>query len=73
MLIACIVIVYIVFLRYMYEKKVHKEHQQSGVSPAAGPADYASLKKALDEMSDRLARLERVYPDSSERAKGSRP
>lgn len=73
MLIACIVIVYIVFLRYMYERKIRKERRQSGVPPAAGPADYASLKKSLDEMSDRLSRLERVYPSAPQRAGGQRP
>ena len=73
MLIACIVIVYIVFLRYMYERKVRKEQQKSGLSATPSSPDFASLKKSLDDISARLAGLERGYRDSSLRPGGPRP
>ncbi len=73
MLIACIVIAYVFFLKYLYDKKLAKERRNSGVAEPSGPADYNTLKKALTEMSERVTGLERAYHELSQREGGLRP
>jgi len=67
MLIAVIVIAYIAFLRYLYEKKVGKERQKTGIAKPVGLADFSSLKRALSDISDHLTALESAYRELAER------
>lgn len=60
MLVAILVICYVLVLRYLDQKNREKDRQKAGVV-VQGPADYAAIKKALAETSDRLATIERQY------------
>ena len=68
MMVAILVIGYVLFLRYLDKKNREKDQQKlAGVS---GLADYASLKKDLASLSERLAAIENTYRELDERLGG---
>ena len=67
MLVAVLVICYVLVLRYLDQKNRKKDRLRAGNAAPSGPADYATIKKALAEVSDRLAAVERQYRDLGRR------
>ena len=67
MLVAVLVIGYVLVLRYLDQKNREKDRLKAGTAVASGPADYATIKKALSETSDRLAVVERQYQQLAQR------
>ncbi len=70
MVVAALVIAYILVLRYLYQRELRKERQKAGVVESAGPADYATIKKTVGEISERLALVEREYHELAQRLGG---
>lgn len=67
MLVAVLVICYVLVLRYLDQKNREKDRLKAGNAVPSGPADYATIKRALAEASDRLAAVERQYRDLARR------
>ncbi len=60
MIVAILVIGYVLILRWLDQKNREKDRLKAGATPP-GPADYATIKKALAQVSDRLIRVETEY------------
>ena len=58
MLVSILVIGWVLIIRYLDLKNRERDRIKAGLA-VAGPADYATLKKTLEEMSARLAALEK--------------
>jgi len=58
MIVSILVIGYVLILRYLDQKNRERDRRMAGMM-VVGPADYATLKKTLEEMSTRLTTLER--------------
>ncbi len=69
MLVAILVIAYVLLLRYWDRKNRERDQQKLGLV-RAGPADYASLKKDLADLSGRLAAIENSYRELGQRLGG---
>jgi hypothetical protein len=68
MMVAILVIGYVLFLRYLDKKNREKDRQKLG--GVGGLADYASLKKDLASLSERLAAIENTYRELDQRLGG---
>ncbi len=62
MIVAILVICFVLVLRHLDRKNRECDRLKAGVT-AAAPADYAAMKKALAELSDRLGSLEAEYQE----------
>jgi hypothetical protein len=71
MIVGILVVVWVVVLRSMYQKKLLEDHQKAGHAPP-GPASFVTLKTKLGEISDRLAAAENDYQQLSRRMGGPR-
>jgi hypothetical protein len=72
MIVGVLIIVWVVVLRLLYQKKLEEDREKAGlVMP--GPANFDSLKKSLGEISERLAAAESDYQQLARRAGGYRP
>jgi len=60
MMVAILVICFVLILRYLDQKNRERDRRKAGIV-VAGPADYATLQKALAELSHRLTSLESEY------------
>ena len=60
MMVAVLVICYVLILRYLDQKNRERDRLKAGLAES-GPADYATIKKALRELSQRLTSLENEY------------
>ena len=60
MIVAILVIGYVLILRWLDQKNREKDRLKAGAVPS-GPADYATIKKALAQVSDRLTQVETEY------------
>lgn len=67
MLVAVLVICYVLVLRYLDQKNREKDRLKAGNAAPSGPADYATIKKALVETSERLAVVEGQYRELARR------
>jgi hypothetical protein len=67
MLVAILVIGYVLVLRYLDQKNREKDRLKAGLSVPSGPADYATVKKALAETSERIAVVEGQYRELVQR------
>jgi hypothetical protein len=72
MLVAILVIGYVLVLRYLDQKNREKDRLKAGLTAASGPADYAAIKKALAQTSERLAVVEGQYRELAQRLGVSR-
>jgi hypothetical protein len=71
MIVGVLIIVWVVVLRIMYQKKLQEERQKAGlVTP--GPASFETLKEKLGEISEQLTTLESDYQQLARRAGGQR-
>jgi hypothetical protein len=70
MMIAILVIGYVLLLRHFDQKNREKDRQSRGIIAFAGPADYASPKKDLATVSERLAAIENSYQELGRRFGG---
>jgi hypothetical protein len=71
MVVGILVIVWVVVLRSMYQKKLLEDQQKAGHAPP-GPASFETLKTKLGEISDRLAVAEDDYQQLTRRIGGPR-
>jgi hypothetical protein len=71
MIVGILVVVWVVVLRSMYQKKLLEDQQKAGHVPP-GPASFGTLKTKLGEISDRLAAAENDYQQLSRRIGGPR-
>ena len=71
MMVAILVICYVLILRYLDQKNRERDRVKAGLVES-GPADYAAIKKALRELSQRLTSLENEYHELAQRAGGAR-
>ena len=60
MIVAILVIGYVLILRWLDHKNREKDRLKAGAMPP-GPADYATIKQALAQVSDRLTQVEVEY------------
>ncbi len=65
MIVAILVICFVLVLRHLDRKNRERDRLKAGVI-ATAPADYAAMKKALAELSDRLSRIEAEYQELQE-------
>jgi hypothetical protein len=70
MIIACLVIGFVLVLRYLDQRNRAKDRQKLGLAVAA-PADYASLRSSLTSLSERLTALENTYRELDRRLGGA--
>lgn len=71
MIVGILIIVWVLVLRNLYQKKLLEDRQEAGlVTP--GPADFDTLKKSLVEISQRLAAAEADYQQLARRMGGQR-
>ena len=71
MIVGVLIIAWVVVLRVLYQKKLAEDRQKAGlVTP--GPANFDSLKRALGEVSERLATAESDYQQLARRIGGPR-
>ena len=59
-------------LSYLDQKNREKDRLKAGLTAASGPADYATIKKALAQTSERLAVVEGQYREMAQRLGVSR-
>lgn len=71
MMVAILVICYVLVLRYLDQKNRERDRLKAGIADT-GPADYATIKKALRELSQRLTSLENEYHALAQRTGGTR-
>ena len=71
MIVAILVIGYVLILRYLDQKNRDRDRRKQGFE-VTGPADYATLKQSLAEISQRLSGLEAEYRELAQRAGGTR-
>ena len=69
MAVAIIIICWVIVLRNMDAKRKLEDQAKAGIAPI-GPADYATLKKTLAEISTRLASMEAQYQTLMQRGGG---
>jgi hypothetical protein len=67
MLVAILVICYVLVLRYLDQKNREKDRLKAGNAAPTGTADYATIKKALAETSQRLTVVEGQYRELAQR------
>ena len=72
MLVAILVICYVLVLRYLDQKNREKDRLKAGNAAPTGPADYATIKKALAETSQRLTVVEGQYRELAKRLEVAR-
>ncbi len=60
MIVAILVICFVLVLRHLDRKNRERDRQKLGV-PVIAAADFATMKAALAELSERLNRLEAEY------------
>ena len=61
MMVAILVIGYVLILRWLDQKNREKDRLKAGAAMPPGPADYATIQKALAQVSDRLIQVETEY------------
>jgi len=61
MMVAILVICYVLILRWLDQKNREKDRRKAGTAMPSGPADYATIKQALAQVSDRLTQVETEY------------
>ncbi len=71
MMVAILVICYVLVLRYLDQKNRERDRVKAGITPVAGPADYATLKRQLADMSQHLTSLENECRQLAARAGGA--
>ena len=71
MMVAILVICYVLILRYLDQKNRERDRLKAGIGES-GPADYAAIKKALRELSQRLTSVEHEYHELAQRVGGAR-
>jgi hypothetical protein len=71
MIVGVLVIVWVVVLRMLAQKKEVEDRQKAGLV-VPGPASYETLTKKLGEVSERLAAIESDYNRLSQRVGGQR-
>jgi predicted transcriptional regulator len=71
MIVGVLIIVWVVVLRVLYQKKLLEDREKAGlVTP--GPASFVTLQGKLGEISERLASLENDYQQLARRVGGQR-
>jgi hypothetical protein len=71
MIVGVLIIVWVVVLRVLYQKKLLEDRVKAGlVTP--GPASFATLKGKLGQISEQLANLENDYQQLARRMGGQR-
>jgi hypothetical protein len=71
MIVGILIIVWVVVLRVLYEKKLAEDREKAGlVTPV--PANFETLKKSLVEISQRLTAAEADYQQLARRIGGQR-
>jgi hypothetical protein len=71
MIVGILVIVWVLVLRNLYQKRLTEDRQKAGlITP--GPANFDTLKEALVEVSQRLAAAEADYQQLARRIGGQR-
>jgi predicted transcriptional regulator len=71
MIVAILIVVWVVVLRVLYQKKEMEDRQKAGlVSP--GPAGFDTLKRKLEEISEQLGDIENDYQQLARRTGGRR-
>lgn len=71
MIVAILVIGYVLFLRYLDQKNRARDRLKAGIAES-GPADYATIAKALRELSNRLTSVEQRFHELAQPAGGVR-
>jgi len=67
MMVAILVIGYVLILRWLDQKNREKDRLKAGAAMPPGPADYATIQKALAQVSDRLIQVETEYRTLAQR------
>ena len=69
MIVGILVIIWVLILRSMSQKKELEDRQKAGLA-SPGPANFETLKRTLGEISERLATVENEYQQSARRTGG---
>jgi len=69
LIVGILIIAWVVVLRVMYQKKELEDKQKAGLV-IPGPASFDTLRKQLEEISDKLAKTENDYQQLARRAGG---
>lgn len=72
MVVGVLIVVWVVVLRLMYQKKVLEDQQKAGLV-IPGPASFDTLKRQLGEVSDQLDKAENDCRQLLSRIGGARP
>ncbi len=69
MIVGVLVIIWVLVLRSMSQKKELEDRQKAGLA-SPGPANFETLKRTLGEISERLTTVENEYQQSARRTGG---
>ena len=69
MIVGILVIIWVLVLRSMNQKRELEDRQKAGLA-SPGPANFETFKKTLGEISERLATVENEYQQSARRTGG---
>ncbi|MGB8770990.1 MAG: hypothetical protein WCC92_15325 [Candidatus Korobacteraceae bacterium] len=72
MIVGVLIVIWVVVLRLMYQKKVLEDQQKAGLV-IPGPASFETLKRQLGDVSDQLDKAESDYQQLVRRMGGARP